>query len=319
MTQFEVSRQRIEGIDDMRRVLGGPNMSCVPLGSGVPKGRVLQATVGDVRLRAGELTADIRGRGDVDANAVSLSMKLDSASLLFSFRSGEECLPGDVYRLVRGDVSDYRANGRNVFAVISLSAEALLKRGGEEALREDVEFWERCVWFRASPAIRALAARSVARIALRLLQPGLVVTGAALHQLQHELTEPFVCGVLLDDRTAAESHHMHGAAIVRKVENWVDDQSLATIQIADLCRALHLSRRTLQRAFTETLGIGPARYLTLRRLAAVRSELRSSDPAAVTVTATALKHGFWELGRFARDYRHTFGERPSETLSRGNG
>jgi AraC family ethanolamine operon transcriptional activator len=110
---------------------------------------------------------------------------------------------------------------------------------------------------------------------------------------------------------------LSSAAIVRRVEQWVDGQSPATIQIADLCRALHLSRRTLQRAFTETLGIGPARYLTLKRLTAVRAELRRSDPALIKVTDTAIKYGFWELGRFAQDYRRMFGERPSETLSKG--
>jgi AraC family ethanolamine operon transcriptional activator len=104
---------------------------------------------------------------------------------------------------------------------------------------------------------------------------------------------------------------------VRNVENWVEGQSPDTTQVADLCRALRLSRRTLHRAFAETLGMGPARYLARQRLAAVRAELRRSNPAAIKVTDTATKYGFWELGRFAREYRRTFGERPSETLGKG--
>ena len=63
--------------------------------------------------------------------------------------------------------------------------------------------------------------------------------------------------------------------------------------------------------------MGPARYLTLKRLTAVRTELRRGDPAAINVTDTAIKYGFWELGRFAREYRQMFGERPSETLNKG--
>jgi AraC family ethanolamine operon transcriptional activator len=63
--------------------------------------------------------------------------------------------------------------------------------------------------------------------------------------------------------------------------------------------------------------MGPARYLTLKRLAAVRAALRQADPVATTVTDTAIQHGFWELGRFAKEYRQTFGESPSETLIRG--
>jgi transcriptional regulator GlxA family with amidase domain len=35
-----------------------------------------------------------------------------------------------------------------------------------------------------------------------------------------------------------------------------------------------------------------------------------------SVTSVAFVCGFGNLGHFARDYRETFGERPSETLSR---
>jgi transcriptional regulator GlxA family with amidase domain len=38
--------------------------------------------------------------------------------------------------------------------------------------------------------------------------------------------------------------------------------------------------------------------------------------AETTVTLVAFACGFGNLGHFARDYRETFGERPSETLVR---
>jgi transcriptional regulator GlxA family with amidase domain len=143
------------------------------------------------------------------------------------------------------------------------------------------------------------------------------VTGQALRQLQAELIEPFVWGITSGEPCCGERHALSAATIVRKVEDWVDAGPPETVQIADLCGALHLSRRTLHRAFAQTLGMGPARYLTLKRLSAVRTELRKSDPAAIKVTDAATKYGFWELGRFAREYRQMFGERPSETLSKG--
>jgi AraC family ethanolamine operon transcriptional activator len=317
MPQLQLARQRVDGVEDVRCLLDGPDIICVPLGSRVPRGMVMCAAAGGVLLRAGYLDATIRTRVSVDSELVSFSMKLDSDATLFSFRSGRDVEPGEVFRLAHGDVNDYRLSGRMRFAVVSLSRDLLLGYGGEDALRHDVGFWERRQWYHAAPGIRALVNRSVERIVARVSKADWVVSGAALQQLQFEMVEPFLWGIMFDDQRPGERHALSSAAIVRKVEGWVDGRSPAMIQIADLCRALHLSRRTLQRAFTETLGIGPARYLTLKRLAAVRAELRRSDPAFIKVTDTAIKYGFWELGRFAQDYRRMFGERPSETLSKG--
>jgi transcriptional regulator GlxA family with amidase domain len=47
-----------------------------------------------------------------------------------------------------------------------------------------------------------------------------------------------------------------------------------------------------------------------------RRRLIASDPGKVTVTWIAIGTGFNHLGRFARYYRKTYGESPSETLRR---
>jgi AraC-like DNA-binding protein len=316
MNGLELETVRVDGVEDMIRLFDGPNISCVPLGSGVPHGRLLHASFGDIFLRAGELSLDVRTRAAVeDKSRIFLDMKLDSHSRLFSFRSGKDCLPGDVYVLCPGDVCDFRATGDVAFANVGLSAELLLREGGEDALRGDLEFWVHQRWFRAPATTRSLIVMSVQRIVSHLARPDVPVTDAILGQLQAELTEAFLWGIMLHESQSAE-RRTSSASIVRRVEDWVDGRPPEGIHIGDLCRELHLSRRTLQRAFTEALGIGPARYLAHKRLTAVRAELRHGDPAQLRVTDTATKYGFWQLGRFARDYREMFGERPSETLSR---
>ena len=72
--------------------------------------------------------------------------------------------------------------------------------------------------------------------------------------------------------------------------------------------------RKLRAACEEHLGMGPIRYLTLRRMHLVRQALLHSHPSTATVTQTVTDHGFWELGRFSVAYRALFGETPSETL-----
>jgi len=316
MSQVQLATLRVESIEDLRRALDGAYTRSVPLGSQAPSGTIVHASAGDVLLTAGQWSAHIRTRGTITADRIALGVKLDSDSTHFSFRSGREVSPGEVYVLARGDDVDHRVNGCLRYAFVSLSPELLLTHAGEDAWRESAGFWEKRRWFCASPAIRGLITRSIQTLVTDVLRLDGTMTTQALRQLQVELVEPFLWGFMFDERKREERHTLPGAAIVRSVEDWVDGRSPETIQLAELCGALRLSRRTLQRAFTEVLGIGPARYLTLKRLTAVRAELRQGDPAATTVTDTALRHGFWELGRFARDYRRTFGENPSATLAK---
>ena len=73
-------------------------------------------------------------------------------------------------------------------------------------------------------------------------------------------------------------------------------------------------RRTLHRAFSDRLGVGPIEYMKRKRLSVIHSILARSDPATTNVSDTAMEIGFFELGRFAKYYRKLFGENPSETL-----
>lgn len=100
---------------------------------------------------------------------------------------------------------------------------------------------------------------------------------------------------------------------VRAVEEYLDAHEREVPSLADLCAVAGVSERTLEYAFLEQLDTTPARYLRLRRLNRVRGELLRADPGAVRVTEVAMRWGFWELGRFARDYRRLFGELPSQT------
>jgi len=84
------------------------------------------------------------------------------------------------------------------------------------------------------------------------------------------------------------------------------------ISVAELTVRLGLSRRTLQNACREVLGLSPLQYLRALRLSEARRQLES----AVPVTQAATQFGFWHFGYFARDYNNMFGELPSKTMRR---
>lgn len=104
------------------------------------------------------------------------------------------------------------------------------------------------------------------------------------------------------------------SAIVRRTQEHLRAHSNAPVYVLDLCAATGVSERTLRDAFLKQCGMGPMRYLKLRRLHQVRRSLHDAAPGVASVKAAALENGFWDLGRFAVDYRAMFGESPSQTL-----
>jgi AraC-like DNA-binding protein len=104
-------------------------------------------------------------------------------------------------------------------------------------------------------------------------------------------------------------------AIVRRFEDFLEANPNTPLYLPEICAAIGAAERTLRAACQEHLGLGPIRYLFLRRMHLVRRALLGAN-SSTTVTRIATDHGFWELGRFAVAYRTLFDEPPSATLQR---
>jgi AraC-like DNA-binding protein len=111
--------------------------------------------------------------------------------------------------------------------------------------------------------------------------------------------------------TAGRRRH---EAIIVRLEQFLEANPDRPIYLTEICGVIGTAERTLRAACEEHLGMGPIRYLTLRRMHLVRRALLRADPSKSTVTRIATDHGFWELGRLSVAYRRLFGESPSETL-----
>jgi len=80
--------------------------------------------------------------------------------------------------------------------------------------------------------------------------------------------------------------------------------------------ALGVARRTLEHTFHDSIGLSPARYLTVLRLSAIRREFLHASDDSLFVADLVERYGIVHLGRFAVSYREMFGEMPSQTLRR---
>jgi len=102
---------------------------------------------------------------------------------------------------------------------------------------------------------------------------------------------------------------------VKQAEDYLRAHVDQPVGIEELAQAVGVSGRSLYDGFRKYLGVSPMRYLKDLRMVQARADLL--DPAKPrSVTSVATHWGFYQLGRFAIDYRQRFGESPSDTLSK---
>jgi AraC family ethanolamine operon transcriptional activator len=142
--------------------------------------------------------------------------------------------------------------------------------------------------------------------------------GALAHEASRRSLREALMTVLADTLMPADQadavtpRQQRRQDVVRRVRELVTEQPQDYLGVERLCSELHITRRTLQNCFQDSLGISPASYLRLVRLNAVRRELRNGT-ADQTIGDVAARWGFWHMGHFSHDYKALFGETPSHT------
>ena len=138
------------------------------------------------------------------------------------------------------------------------------------------------------------------------------VSQALEQQLIHLMVRCLTEGASLKMKAGDHRHD----AIVARFEEFLEANPNTPLYLPEICAAVGVGERTLRLACEEHLGMGPIRYLALRRMYLVRRALARAVSSTTTVTRIVTDHGFWELGRFSVNYRMMFGETPSVTLQR---
>ena len=151
----------------------------------------------------------------------------------------------------------------------------------------------------------------IARTAPELFELPEVVR-ALEHQVTHALIRCVTEGVV----SAMNGGYLRHKLILTRFEEFLEANPNTPLYLSEVCGAIGAAERTLRAACEEHVGMGPIRYLTLRRMHLVHRALTQTAPLTATVTQVATDHGFWELGHFSVAYRSMFGETPLQTLNR---
>lgn len=143
--------------------------------------------------------------------------------------------------------------------------------------------------------------------------PNSLLTPAVRRQVANDLME--LVGACVTTAEHNSSHLVRAGRdrLVQRVRKYLDRPWDEPVNIADICQDLSVTRRTLQNAMQEVLGVSPQAYLKAIRLNGVRRALKNRERTHEVIADVAAHWGFWHLSQFAQDYFRLFGERPSDT------
>jgi AraC family ethanolamine operon transcriptional activator len=310
-------------IDDQAALLTGWNQSYAQLSAGAFEGRIAEAWLDGVHLFVEGTSRRLHQRGALPTDRLALGLPLAPVTGPAVF-CGASDWAGDAQT---GRFCTFSgAQGFEFFtpeglqmAGMEIDRDELMRLAtpDEQALIERVG--ATAALHRAShDHVNGL--RDFMRGAFEMLarEPALLDNAALRSQLRHA-AQSNALEILVGAAHAAEQappvQPQRHWSLVAQARERVNEDPETPVTVAALCAALRVSRRTLQAAFQDVLGMAPAAFLRAERLAGARRALRD----APTVTEAAAQWGFWHFSHFAQDYRRLFGELPSQTWRRLHG
>ncbi len=151
----------------------------------------------------------------------------------------------------------------------------------------------------------------IRRLISKSSEPGLFNS----QEIEYELVSEILNSIDHSRSSALESWKRRDTALLKCVELIRSVNHNHNLTLSDLCRESKVSERTNQYAFKDRYGLTPKEYIKNYNLRMVRNKLKMSRKGA-RIQDVASEFGFWHMGQFASDYKHHFGELPSESLIR---
>lgn len=300
-------------IDEQAMLLDAWNQSYCQISRGSFDGSVSSFLAGGVRVLVERLNRTVYQRGQVARSrvAVGIPFQLEGHALLCgqtSHRDGLHVFSGE-------GGFEFLSPDKHVVVNLEIEPDAI----GDRAVRAQME--ELTLLLGAKPGVLNVDPERLEgfREVLKRLLDAVAATPTLLDDSGVAATfEKSVIFGLAEVLQEMRDVDTHGSGEARTARNWqlvrgvreiVEESPDCPLSVAELCSRFRASRRTLQYAFEDTVGVNPSAYMRAVRLDHVRRELRGSS----SVTEVATRWGFWHFGNFSNEYRGQFGELPSET------
>jgi len=314
MVQYlTVERRDLDGFEGLQQAVQGTHFDIVQLGRGKLHGHVSYLGIDEFTLSVNAFSTGICAQRISADEKVLVGMLLSAADRVSQWSF--DMVPGDI--VVIPPVTEHHAAhfGASSYACIRVDPNELGSVFAGDPSLSDPANWQQNNRYRAHSDVGTVAVGALSLLAEHLAR----LKGALSDELAEFWKRTIVECMAVTMRGSLppdKSGHLPSAMkLVRLVEDYLEMRGDRPLHISEICSRLHLSRRSLHRAFHEIFGIGPVTFLRQKRLCAVHSILKDNSPGTTTVGEVAMRQGFIELGRFSHDYRIMFGEYPSQTLA----
>jgi transcriptional regulator GlxA family with amidase domain len=146
--------------------------------------------------------------------------------------------------------------------------------------------------------------------------PEIIAHKEAARGIEQVLMQALVLCLEKENAQNPTSTQIRHQKIMRRFNVILKANPTTPLYVLEIAAAVGASLRSLTVCCQEHLGMGPKKYLLLRRMHLAKQALIVADSNETTVTDVATQYGFWQFGRFAGQYKLLFGELPSATLHR---
>lgn len=230
--------------------------------------------------------------------------------------SGIDIKPGMIMMLGPGSSHFQRTQSPTQWGAMSLRPADLAAHGSVIAGREIAVPDQSRVVEPSAPALARLAALHAELRHIARERPETLAHPEVTRALENALVHAMVTCISEATQVDAGYSYRQHVAVMKRLEETIVQHAERALYLAEVCKMVGASERTLRRCCQEQLGMPPNRYLLLRRLHLARQRLLTADHRTASVTDIATGLGFWELGRFSGAYHAAFGELPKATLQR---